>query len=273
MFELHNETVKIAHCNTRTEKHGDDDTLALDIKCEFTTANGVLSKFSPTLKHALYTTDPGATADMLHPDHMPKLMHPLLGTLKWELELPSVQFRILHGEDDMLDTVFSGAKAGKFSLHCQEGGSVTVGFRIQVSEPDEALVARLLTMLGKSVKVTMINEAANPDDREDDDIVDASFTPAEPDLISQANAADEEGAQDPESTAVAPEPAEDYAALYSRAATFVRDLNRVSVSILVRGIKTDPEAASRILDDLESAKIIGPAEGRGMHDVLEKAAA
>jgi hypothetical protein len=91
--------------------------------------------------------------DLINPDHAPKLRNPLMGPIKWNLEMPSVQFRIHHGEDDADDIVFSGAKASKFQFLCQEGGTVAVDFRIQVSEPDEEEVTKLLFMLNKSVNV------------------------------------------------------------------------------------------------------------------------
>ena len=142
MFDLNKDRVRIANVNARAEKHGDDDVLACDIKCEARMANAVLSKFSPTLKSCLYTKDDGATEDMLNPDHMPKLRNPQMGTIKWDFEMPSVQFRVHHGESDEDDIVFSDGKAGNFTLTCQEGGTVIVGFRVQV-HPDELEAAKL----------------------------------------------------------------------------------------------------------------------------------
>lgn len=265
-FDLHNETVHLAHVNTRTEKHGDDDVLALDIRCELTTANAVLSKFSDSLKSVIYEKDRGGQEDLINPDHMPSLRNPLLGPLKWDLEMPSVQFRILHGEDDSLDTVFSGAKAGKFMFQCQEGGTVVVGFRIQVSQPDEAVVARLLTMLGKSVKVTLISEMVSLDDDEDsidqdasDNVIDLFDMPAHGEGDEPSGQAAGETAQ-----------ADEYDALYAKAVAFVGTLNRASISIVKRELKIDPLVAARILDQMEEEGIVAAANDQGLRDVVRK---
>jgi hypothetical protein len=265
MFTLNNETVRLANINTRTEKHGDDDVLACDIKLEASLANAVLSKFSDSLKEVLYTKDDGAVEDLINPDHAQKLRNPLMGPIKWNLDMPSVQFRIHHGENDDDDIVFSAAKANKFQFLCQEGGTVTVDFRVQVSEPDEEEVTKLLFMLNKSVKVSLINEIEAPDES-DDTGPDMSVGP---DLLSELapSAGKPDAGLQTES-----QHADEYDALYSKAVTFVKELNKASISMVKRELKVTPLVAARLLTQMEEEGIVGPAAGNGLRDVLGIAA-
>lgn len=264
MFTLNNESVRLVNINTRTEKHGDDDVLACDIKLSTNQANAILLKFSDSLKDALYTKDEGAVEDLINPDHAPKLRNPLMGPIKWNLEMPSVQFRIHHGENDDDDIVFSGAKASKFQFLCQEGGTVAVDFRIQVSEPDEEEVTKLLFMLNKSVKVSLINEVEAPD--ESDDV--GTDTGAGPDLLSDLPTFPAEDAGLKSET----EHADEYDSLYNDAVTFVKGLNKASISMVKRELKISQLVAARILVQMEEEGIVGPAAGNGLRDVLGIAA-
>lgn len=245
MFDLNKDLVRIANINTRTEKHGDDDVLALDVKCEARMANAVLSKFSPTLKSCLYTVDEGATQDMLNPDHMPKLQNPQMGQIKWEFEIPSVLFRIHHGEDDAEDIVLSGASCNKFTFLCQEGGTVVVGFRIQVREPKEEDVTKLLFMLNKSVKVSLINDF--PDDDEEE--TEPAQAPTEPDLVSQASEESDDS-------------------LYPEAVTLVRKHDRASISMVQRHLRIGYNRAARLLDEMEQKGVVGPMDNEMQRAVL-----
>jgi DNA segregation ATPase FtsK/SpoIIIE-like protein len=197
--------------------------------------------------------------DLINPDHAPKLRNPLMGPIKWNLEMPSVQFRIHHGEDDADDIVFSDAKASKFQFLCQEGGTVAVDFRIQVSEPDEEEVTKLLFMLNKSVNVSLTNGVEAPDESEDA----AVDTSAGPNLLSDLPTFPAEGAGPKSGT----EQADDYDALYSKAVAFVKDLNKASISMAKRELKVAPLVAARLLTQMEEEGIVGPPADNGLRDV------
>lgn len=171
MFELQKELVKISNITNRIEFHGDDEKTAHDIKIEARLHNSVLLKLSPTLKDALYTKDPGATEDMINPDHAPKLRNPEMQPFNWDHKLPKVEFRIHHGERDEDDIVFQATKVKKLlSIAPQEGGTVALTWTVQVVQEDEMQGARLLSTLNKTVKISMvIDENALDDDDDDSD--------------------------------------------------------------------------------------------------------
>jgi hypothetical protein len=270
MFTLNNETVRLANINTRTEKHGEDDVLACDIKLEFKTANAVLSKFSESLKEVLYTKDEGAVEDLIHPDHAPKLRNPLMGPIRWNLEMPSVQFRIHHGETDADDIVFSGAKCNKFQFLCQEGGTVVTDFRIQVSEPDEEAVTKLLFMLNQAIKVSLFDEAPQVEDQQQDagaekpnnvvDLFDGSGAPAGDEAGTGGDGTTADEADD--------QPGDEPDPMYGQAVEFVRGCNKVSITTLQRGLRVGYNRAARLVEQLEAEGVISAADSSGKREVL-----
>jgi len=258
MFDLNRDFVRIADVNPRAEKHGDDDVLACDIKCEASMPNAVLSKFSESLKSCLYTHAEGATGDMLNPDHMPVLRNPLMGPIKWALEMESTQFRVHHSDNeggDIDDLVFSDCKTSKFTLTCKEGGTVVVGFRVQC-HPDEADAARLLTMINKTVKVSLIDETGVG--------VGEDEQPSE--SSSQEGGlfvAGDEGHTGTE--------AEDE--LYEDAAAYVVAAQRASVSALQKEFHIGYNRAAALLESLERNGVVSEQNESGKREVLHQPAA
>lgn len=54
MFEITEGDVLLAHLNTRTEKHGDEDVGAIDLKIKCRAANTILDLFDPRLRSTLF---------------------------------------------------------------------------------------------------------------------------------------------------------------------------------------------------------------------------
>lgn len=161
MFDLDHQLIKITNINTRTEKHGDDNVLALDLQIEARMPNEALSMFSSTLKNAIYFKDESIQGDLVDDKtHAPNLRNPLLGPLKWGAEMEHMQVRIHHGVRDEDDIVFSEAKINKFKFICQEGGTVVIAFRAQV-HPTEKDAAKLLTLIQSEVHVSVISEVSD----------------------------------------------------------------------------------------------------------------
>ncbi|HEY8606597.1 MAG TPA: hypothetical protein VIM12_05725 [Noviherbaspirillum sp.] len=157
-FDLDKQLVKIVNINSRTEKHGDDNVLAIDLQIEARMPNDSLSMFSSTLKTALYFKDESVQGDLVDDKtHAPNLRNPLLGPLKWGAELEHMQLRVHHGVRGEDDIVFSESKINKFKFICQEGGTVVIAFRAQV-HPTEKDAAKLLTLIQSEVHVSVISE-------------------------------------------------------------------------------------------------------------------
>lgn len=264
MFSLTKETLTLSNVNARTEKHGDEDVLAVDLSLELEASNSVLLKFSPTLRDALYTQDPGATQDMINPEHAPCLRNPQMGEIKWALEMPFVRFSIFADGTNDEEIIFSEAKCNKFHFICKEGGSVLVRFRIQKSSPLEPEVTKLLFLMNKSIKVNLEAED-EPEDYTGPAPTIGDQKPAEDDLLSGTSG--EESA-----TGSAPagetEQADQYDALYDKAKEFVSSLNKASLSIVKRKLKTETVVTQRILDQLVEDGIVAEPNDQGMYDVL-----
>jgi hypothetical protein len=145
VFEIEEGACTLTSKNERLEKHGDEEVLACDLGFEFKTDNGVLACFAAALKSSIYQKGNGAQAELVEDAaHMTSLRFPQLGPLKWEgsdLEGATVTLHMATGKKG--DVVLSGVKANKFRLECQEGGTVIVRFRVQVSPLDDAVSGRL----------------------------------------------------------------------------------------------------------------------------------
>lgn len=53
-FQLEAAKAHLVHINPRTEKHGEQDVPAADLKFQMTESNGILAMFHPTLRSHLY---------------------------------------------------------------------------------------------------------------------------------------------------------------------------------------------------------------------------
>lgn len=152
-FSLVKERCKFAHLNIRTERHGEEEKPAVDIKMEFTTANNLLSKLHPGLCEAFYKKDDNA--DLIGDEQFRALRFPLMkNEIAWNLEIPRTLLR-LHGDMDGADIVMAGGKTNNFKLAMLEGGSVKWSFRVQYSEPDETAVAALSQVLSQTMHVSL----------------------------------------------------------------------------------------------------------------------
>ncbi|CAG9173216.1 hypothetical protein CURE108131_20830 [Cupriavidus respiraculi] len=158
MLELDTELVKINHINTRNEKHGDDNVLGVDLKLQARLSNDVLSLFAPSLKFSLYHKDESVQGDLVtDAGYVPNLKFPSLGVLKWDGDWEHQRLAIHNGVRAADDIVLSDARINKLQFDLQEGGTVFVNFRVQ-AHPDEKTTARLLSLLGQEVHMSLTAE-------------------------------------------------------------------------------------------------------------------
>jgi hypothetical protein len=161
MFELSKHQCKIAHINIRTEKHGEEEILAADVKVEADVTNDFLSYLDPTLKWSLYAKPEGGQGELIQDDsHMPRLRYAFLPELRWADKMAKAVF-IIHGKKKTDDVEFE-ASVDKLCLQCKEGGTVSISFRAAVL-PTPAQSGFLAGMLGTEAKVS-VREAGDPGD-------------------------------------------------------------------------------------------------------------
>lgn len=137
MFELKNQSLKLAHCNGRAEKHGDKNVLAVDLKFELKILNTKLDEFSAGLMRSLYEKKVVGEVAELFPGHLPDVRYPQLPELKWEHEYAGYTLRVEHGIDDGSDIVLTDCDLSKFNFKCQDGGTVVITFSVQCHPTDD----------------------------------------------------------------------------------------------------------------------------------------
>ncbi|MGF6957965.1 hypothetical protein [Paraburkholderia youngii] len=145
MMNFENHEVMLEHINTRMERHGDEEVLALDLKITFDLPNSSLDQLSGTLRRSLYDADD--TTDMIDPDITPHLRNPQLGTLKWAGKYSPVLFVFHDGQSDDDDLRFADAKLDKISVLPQDGGTCSYTARVQVYPADSDDTARIVDLL------------------------------------------------------------------------------------------------------------------------------
>lgn len=155
MLELDNQLVKILHINTRTEKHGKDSVLGVDLKLQARVSNDLLALFSPTLKSSFYHKDEAVQGDLVtDAGYLPNLKNPALGTVKWDGDWEHQVLSILSKVRKEDDIVLDDARVNRLSFDFQEGGTVFINFRVQI-HPDEKTLARICQLLGQEVHMSL----------------------------------------------------------------------------------------------------------------------
>lgn len=151
-FHLAKHVSKIAHINLREEKHGEEPTLAVDVKVSTDVPNDFLSYLKPTLKWSMYEKKPGQ-GDLLPDDgHLPHLRHPELGEMRWKGDM--ARANVMISSIDRPEDVGFDADVDNLKLDPKDGGTVSIAFRLQLL-PTDAQAARLVGFLGKEVRITV----------------------------------------------------------------------------------------------------------------------
>ena len=155
MFSLSEKSSKLAHINVRRELHGEDPKTAVDLKIEFTAPNDILSEFHPSLKSAFYKAAEGNQPQLITDEnHLPTARFPLLAPLHWDWEAAGYAVTIHYGVSGKDDIFLPASALDKFRLHCQDGGSVAVSFRV-VCHPEPEQIGRLSSLIQQEISLTL----------------------------------------------------------------------------------------------------------------------
>ncbi|TCK38003.1 hypothetical protein B0G84_3306 [Paraburkholderia sp. BL8N3] len=169
MIDFQRHDVKIAHLNVRSELHGDDEVLAIDLRLECDLPNVRLDQLAPHLRASLYTTD-DERPDLIdtNGEHLPHLRYPALGALAWDADIQPVRLSLHLGGKPKDDLLLSEARLNKIRLAPREGGTFGYICRIQ-THPTEDEAAKLMMLLRHSVKATLdVADAAKVDGADDE---------------------------------------------------------------------------------------------------------
>jgi hypothetical protein len=157
-FEFQTPTsVRLEHLNIRTEKHGEDDVTALDLKLTHESSNEFLNVFAPGLQKALCYRSTASQAqgsiegvETLLPDL--RFLH--LGPLTWDEEIVGARVVVSWGITGS-DVVLNACTVDKFRLELFDGGAMETTFRVRTSNIPDGALDRLSKQLGGWVDITL----------------------------------------------------------------------------------------------------------------------
>lgn len=166
MFEIQQQPAKLVHLNIRTEKHGEDDVRAVDLKFERVGANTLLDEIAPGLRDALYLApSPGDQSDAFNGNRtvlaFPQLDQSMNVVGKW----PGYKASIATGIDPD-DALVLTSELKKQKVEAVQGGSAKHEFTLSAYPDDEELV-RLASALGHEVELSLEAPKAAPSGDED----------------------------------------------------------------------------------------------------------
>lgn len=156
MFELQAEPVKLAHINIRTEKHGEEDVQAVDVKFERVGANTMLDDIAPGLRTALYREgEAGDQADAFNgTDGLVALRFPSIEMpLKLDGDYPGYSLEIDTGMG-LQETLKLKGVFKKNRVTALAGGSCTHEFTVS-THPTAEQVGRLYEAAGNECTLTL----------------------------------------------------------------------------------------------------------------------
>lgn len=155
MFEL-NQNVKLTSVNPRAEMHGEDPKPAFDLKIEATCPSSVLIHFHPELRQHLFKKDenPDLVDQVVEGDGLTLLRYPKMGTIKWGWEGTGYTATVDYGMGGDSNIVLNECKVDKFSIAAQNGGSVTVTFRI-IAHPESDDVGKLCEFIQRDITLDL----------------------------------------------------------------------------------------------------------------------
>lgn len=160
MFSLKHVEMTLANVNPRTEKHGDQDKLAADVKLEGQFKNDIIEDFAPGLLGLLYrkqeVTDAGQSTMDLDPDFLGALRFPFLGMpIKWGKEFAGYAFTLHKGIDEKSAIVHRLCKVDNFRLDCKEDGIVVLSLRVITYPETDHQIAVLCRGIQQAVTISL----------------------------------------------------------------------------------------------------------------------
>lgn len=158
MFTVTAYEAELAHLNTRTEKHGEDNAPAADLKLVITGPHSLIECFGEGLREFLFR-EPGVgedkqTAMDLGGDKRTKVRYPKIKPVTLDDEFPGYTVLLSPGLDAGETLTFKGAKLKQFRFRAIDGGAVEVTFSAAVY-PDEHQAGVLFGWQKKTLVLTL----------------------------------------------------------------------------------------------------------------------
>lgn len=155
-------TVKLSNVQTRVEKHGDEEVMAIDLAVTWNTNNRSLTAIQKQLRNALFcnlaqeSESPQAEMD-LPVDEMPNVRVPGMDyPVKLDLQQVGARVEVAYGIDETTAIVLQLCKVHKFRITPIEGGSAEVKFAISsASEIDDHIIGTLSILQQRDISIQL----------------------------------------------------------------------------------------------------------------------
>ncbi|SDX15071.1 hypothetical protein SAMN05518669_103409 [Variovorax sp. YR634] len=155
-------TVKLSNVQTRVEKHGDEEVMAIDLAVAWNTNNRSLTAIQKQLRNALFCNlaqeidSPQAEMD-LPVDEMPNVRVPGMDyPVKLDFQQIGARVEVAYGIDETTAIVLQLCKVHKFRITPIEGGSAEVKFAISsASEIDDHIIGTLSVLQQRDISIQL----------------------------------------------------------------------------------------------------------------------
>lgn len=196
MFEITEGDVLLAHLNTRTEKHGDEDIGAIDLKIKCRAANTILDLFDPRLRSTLFQrAGGGQQADMHSPEHLPQRVFPHIPAINWDDKLEGWTAVIGTGLG-LVTVTLNQVKVHKFKFEPVDGGTVDLTYTVSCN-PSAEQVAAVYPLNGQGIILTLTppkSDGAGASKIKDEAIRQKQAEEGQPDILDEQERAEKERA-------------------------------------------------------------------------------
>lgn len=156
MFELIDQTVKLASVNPRAEIHGEERKPAFDLKIEAACSSDVLIQFHSELRTTLYKKpDSPDLAEQGTDDAFTALRFPKLGALKWDWEGSGYTLIVGYGIRGKSDIKLGDCKVDGIRIEPQNGGTVNISCRV-IAHPESKDVGKLCEMIQQNIEISLV---------------------------------------------------------------------------------------------------------------------
>lgn len=152
MFALEKTRAKLTQINPRTEKHGDQDVPAADLKIQMTDGNGILSHFHPTLRSFLYEKEDGQLEGVEALTQ--RRFGSLIERLRLDHKIIGAEVVIGFGLGGASDICLGPVDVDGFAVELMEGGSVCLTYRVKATPTGEQIKS-LYQVLGGEIDITV----------------------------------------------------------------------------------------------------------------------
>lgn len=158
MLHLNEKNALLTSVNPRSEIHGDEKKPAVDLHFSIDTTVDMLGGLSPMLPAALFQRDDSPVVD-LATDREALSKYKFanrIEALSWKLPKPARCRVVVHfGVSGQQDIVLGEALVDKIRVEPHDGGTVSIGFRVQTTEPTAEQKGRLCEWIQQAVDITV----------------------------------------------------------------------------------------------------------------------